>query len=175
MKVVKILIIFVIFFMSGAMCCFGAVNKWNRPQYIKTYVPSNHKYTKLMKEAFSRWTKASNGKIIFYYVNTPKIAQINVHFVETIFEADNSIGMEERRISRRGNRLRSNIYIAEQTYNNKNLKKNTVFTVMLHEIGRSIGMPFSSNKLSIMHPIPNEKQEILASDVNKLNILYQFK
>jgi len=64
----KFIILIFIFVLINPLQALPAPAKWARPQCIKTYVPPKHKHTKLMKEAFEKWSKASGNKIKFYYV-----------------------------------------------------------------------------------------------------------
>lgn len=167
--------LFVIFFMLlTPLETFTQPVKWKRPQYIKTYIPKNHKNTTMMKEAFTRWSKHSKGKIKFYFVHSPKIAQIRVNFVDIIPYDEWAVSTEERMV-RRGNKIRSTIYIASSTYSGKKLSRDEIFTIMLHEIGHSLGLPHTKNKMSVMYPTPNAKQEIQTSDIYKLHRLYNIK
>jgi len=69
----KFIILIFIFVLINPLQALPAPAKWARPQCIKTYVPPKHKHTKLMKEAFEKWSKASGNKIKFYYVHTPEV------------------------------------------------------------------------------------------------------
>ena len=170
----RIIIIFILIFVF-APSVDAAFSRWQNPRYLKTYVQANHKYTKMMKSAFSRWTQASNGKVVFYYVNNPRIAQITVSFTNYIPESETAIGLESARISRSGRRLRSHIYIAEESFTYKNYSQDEIFTAMLHEIGHCLGLKHDRNKLSIMYPRVDVKQEILKSDIDNLYRIYNIK
>ncbi|MBQ8167927.1 matrixin family metalloprotease [bacterium] len=172
---IKITLLLIIFFVSFALPVFSAPARWARPQYIKTYIPQKHRNAKMMKEAFSRWTKASNKNVKFYYVNNPKIAQITVHFVDVVPDHEWSVGLTERRISRRNHTLRSNIYIASESHDGKILSRDEVFTIMLHEIGHALGLSHTRNKLSVMYPVEDVSQEILPSDIKNLYRIYGLK
>ncbi len=171
---IKLIVLVLIFLFSCSLEVFSAPAKWARPQYIKTYVPPKHKHTKMMKEAFDSWSKASNHKVKFYYVHNPKIAQIRVNFVETMPYDEWSTSSQESMV-RRGKRLRTYIYIASSEYEGKKLDKKYIYKQMQHEVGHSLGLPHTKNKLSIMYPATNISQNIQKADIDRLNMLYGFK
>ena len=174
MMLLRIIIFLFIFLFLTPFEVLSAPAKWRRPQYIKSYVPSDHINTKMVKEAFERWAKVSKGKIKFYFVHSPKIAQIRVNFVDIIPYDEWAVSSEERMV-RRGRKIRSSIYIASSTYSGKKLSRDEIFTIMLHEVGHSLGVPHTQNKLSVMYPTVDVKQEILQSDIKKLHMLYNIK
>jgi len=170
----KFIILIFIFVLINPLQALPAPAKWARPQCIKTYVPPKHKHTKLMKEAFEKWSKASGNKIKFYYVHTPKIAQIRVEFYELNPYDEWNVGTQDSYI-RRTKKLRSHIYIASTTYDGEKLSKDELFGIMLHEIGHCLGLQHTRNKLSIMHPTRNKNQKIAQTDVDRLKMLYNIK
>jgi len=170
----KWLILFLIFVILAPTMVSAAPTKWARPQYIKTYVPPKHKHTHMMKEAFERWSKASNRKFKFYYVSTPKIAHIRVNFCDVIPYDEWSLSTQEQYV-RRGKKLRSTIYIASMSHDGDKLSKDEIFTLMLHEVGHSLGLPHTKNKLSVMYPTEDVSQEILPTDIARLYSIYGIK
>lgn len=171
---IKLILLILLFLFICPLESLSTPAKWARPQYIKTYVPPKHKHTKIMKDAFDTWSKASNNKVKFYYVHNPQIAQIRVNFVETMPYDEWSTSSQETMV-RRGKRLRTHIYIASQEFEGKKLDKKYIYKQMLHEVGHSLGLPHTKNKLSVMYPTTNISQSIQASDINRLNTLYGFK
>lgn len=170
----KLFLLILIFFFNCPLEAISVPAKWARPQYIKTYVPPKHKHTKMMKDAFDSWSKASKNKVKFYYVHNPKIAQIRVNFVETMPYDEWSVSTQETMV-RRGKRLRTHIYIASQRYDGEKLGKKDIYALMLHEVGHSLGLPHTKNKLSIMYPTTTISQNIQQTDIDRLNSLYGFK
>jgi predicted Zn-dependent protease len=71
--------------------------------------------------------------------------------------------------------LHAKIYIAEKDSNMQSLSEDAVFTVMLHEIGHAIGLEHTNNRMSIMYPSEDDRQEILQSDLKILGGIYGWK
>lgn len=153
---------------------FALDNKhWRYPNQLKTYIPPNHKRTVMMKHAFAEWTKLTGGKFVFRYVTSPNVAQIKVYFVEKIPNADREIGLTRFYYTKSLKMAGAQIYIADKTADGRVLGKDSVYTVMLHEIGHAMGISeHSKNPLSIMYPVENDAQEILKSDLKTLAEIY---
>lgn len=149
--------------------------KWSNPKLIRTYIPANHKRTLMMKHAFAEWTRLTNNKIVFRYVTTKDTADIIVIFVPVIPNADREIGLTKFHSSTFDKLLDAEIYIADKTSDGRVLGKDSVYTVMLHEIGHAIGIAnHSSNPKSIMYPVEDDVQEILQSDLKTLAEIYNW-
>lgn len=149
---------------------------WLYPNKIKAYIPPNHKRTVMMKHAFAEWTRLTNKKILFYYVSSPAKADLKVSFVKSIPNADRQIGLTKSLVLSNGKITSSEILIAEKTTDGRQLGNDAVYTVMLHEIGHAIGlMEHSKNPLSIMYATEDDRQEILKSDLQRLNKIYGWK
>ncbi|MCM1338736.1 MAG: matrixin family metalloprotease [Muribaculaceae bacterium] len=148
-------------------------HRWLYPKQLKVYVPPNHKRTIMMKHAFAEWTRLTSEKMVFKYVTSPNYAKIEVYFVDKIPNADREIGLTRFRYTSSGKMVSAQIYIADKTADGRALGKDSVYTVMLHEIGHAIGISqHSSNPLSIMFPYENDAQEILKSDLKTLAEIY---
>ncbi len=146
---------------------------WMYPKQLKVYIPPNHKRTVMMKHAFAEWTRVTGGKLAFKYAPSPNVAKIQVFFVDKIPNADREIGLTRFRFSNSGKLLSAQIYIAEKTSSGRVLGNDSVYTVMLHEIGHAMGISgHSSDPLSIMYPVEDDKQEILKSDLKTLAEIY---
>lgn len=173
-RIVIIICLVLVFF--GTFCTVSAktVNRrWQYPTKIKTYIPQNHKRTIMMKHAFAEWSRLTNNKIIFRYVDSPKYAQVVVEFVNIVPNAEREIGLTKSTFTSSGGMLRATIYIAEKTSSGYQLGKDAVYTVMLHEIGHAIGIDeHSADPLSIMYPTEDDRQEILKSDLRNLAEIY---
>lgn len=160
--------------------------RWKNPKYIKTYIPTNHRHTPMMKRAFAEWSRKTNNKIIFKYTATKTSADITVRYVKNIQncgETNNAIGCAKSTYyyCTKDSCLFRHVYIdiADQTVNGRDLTpKVEIYTTMLHEIGHSIGLGHNDeNKYSIMSTVPYRsvlKQEIDAQDLKTLAEIYEW-
>lgn len=66
--------------------------------------------------------------------------------------------------------------IADNAPNGALLRKDAVFRIMVHEIGHSLGLPHSSDRMSVMYPTKLSRNQTLAkSDFDSLAKLYGWK
>jgi predicted Zn-dependent protease len=74
--------------------------------------------------------------------------------------------------------INSKIFVSRRSFNNTVMSNTEIYTIMLHEIGHSLGLGHSENKTSIMFKGTNRtlatKQEILDEDIQTLYKLYGF-
>ena len=166
-----IIIIFIILISTNAVL---AVEKWQNPKSIKTYIPQNHANSLMMRHAFEEWTRLTNDKIIFVFVKSKDSSQIDVEFVKQIEnQSDKAIGLTRRKFY--PNRLvHATVYIADKTQQGKSLNRDEIYTTMLHEIGHAIGLDHTNDKKSVMYPGVNVIQEIQKADLDTINALYKF-
>lgn len=151
------------------------LGKWFNPKLLRVYVQPKNPRTEMMKRAFAEWARSTNNKFAFRYISSPEPAEIQVYFVNTIPEekSDRAIGLTSYKKSKRGRMLCATIYIAEKTQDGRQLGRDAVYTVMLHEIGHAMGITqHSKDPLSIMYPTENDAQEILKSDLKTLADIY---
>lgn len=127
----------------------------------------------MMKRAFMEWERKTQNRFSFKFVNNPKFAKIDVYFVEVIPNADKEIGLTTMSTLNSGKLVHAKILIADKSVSGKVLGHNSVYTVMLHEIGHALGIQrHSDDPLSIMYPSEDDAQEILKSDIQTLSNIY---
>jgi predicted Zn-dependent protease len=175
----KFLVIFSILFMFFATTCSQVLAdaRWYEPRNIKTYIP-DHPKKDLMKKAFGAWTKATNGKIVFKYIDNPKQAHIKVNFVRDIYDLTGdktAIGLT-RHQSQGEYMIFAEIIISERSPNGALFRNDAVYRVMVHEIGHAIGIfEHAPAKESIMYYSKASRYATITKyDVDYVKRLYKF-
>lgn len=179
-RVIILFCLIVIYIMSFVGYANAAIGKWYNPTSLKTYIQPGHKRTVMMKHAFAEWSRLTNNRLVFRYVNSPRLAQIKVYFVKKIDvtepNLDKSIGLTRSRTTGHAKQFtRAEIYIADQTQDGRTLSNDEVYTVMLHEIGHAVGLEHSKNPKSVMYLGADVIQEISKADLETLAKLYGWR
>ena len=137
---------------------------------IRVYVPSDDKKAPSMRRAFAKWQAKSFGKLKFRFVGkTP--ADITVVFTEA---ANGSTPISSTTVTYNGTKItKAEIHIATKSKDFKKYSNDYVYTAMLHEVGKAIGMPINSRKrTSIMFAPITVQQDIMKIDIMKLYSVY---
>ncbi len=159
------------FLPTFAVAPTGLSNRPEAPHWVKNkitvHLPKDDRANS-MKKAFNTWTDASDGKLQFSYIESEKMADINVKFTDVVNNSEDPIGSCTLKTS--GLEIqKAEINIATKSKQAKKYSRNYIYTVMLHEVGHALGMQNSPRKrTSIMHSPINEDQDILISDKRTL-------
>ena len=150
------------------------VPHWQK-KVINVYIPKDgdQKTTSILKSAFAKWQSTSAGHISFKYVDKGP-ADIDIVFAETASSASGPISKTS--VSTSGNAIsKAEITIATGDKQYKKYSDNYISTVLLHEVGRSLGMPTTTRKeTSIMYVPVSEKQKLMKIDALKFFSISQW-
>ena len=137
---------------------------------IKVYVPADDSKAPSMRRAFAKWQAKSYGKLKFKFVAKGP-ADIDVAFTES---ASGSTPISSTSITYNDNKItKADIQIATKSKDFKKYSNDYVYTAMLHEVGKAVGMPVNTRKrTSIMFSPLSVQQDIMKFDIMKLYSVY---
>lgn len=158
-----------------------------KTQGLKVYIPKKDMLYATMQQAFIDWQRHTDNNFTFEFVGTKSTANIEVIFLEkgitNICNNSDALGCTTFASAKTlyGNKriLGAKIYISMYDNNGKPMTKNEIYTIMLHEIGHSLGLEHSKDENSLMYAETNsnmaEIQEIQPEDIKALYELYSIK
>ena len=181
MKKILIILCLLLFGLQGI--CSQAdkkriIGKQGVSRGIMVYIPKHEDNAK-MKQAFGEWTKATNGKITFKFISSPRTAQIRVFFVDTLINDDNesAVALASSRKVATGAIKRTDIQIGQRAKfkGAENLTEQEEYETMIHEIGHALGLGHTKNPESVMYPTVGENRKITQEDIDLIYQIYKFK
>ena len=132
---------------------------------LTVFIPQGSDSSGMMQRAFKKWQDKSFGQLTFTFVDKKDTANIIVIFSDKTDGTDNNdIGSYALTI-KGGNITNAEITIVPDY---KKYSKDLVYTIMLHEVGHSLGLIDSKRNLGIMHTPVTEQQDIISNDMIKL-------
>lgn len=187
MKALKIILGFIFALMLALPVLAGG--HWKKNMLL-VYVPE-HEYSPMMNKAFKDWEGRLHQKIQFYnsrFSTTAarkddiNLVDIEVKFVEISGgeEVHNS-GSTTFNSAQSGNFRHAVIVIElsqdekfKQDAQAKAKNDEEIYRIMLHEVGRVLGLTSSSNSQSVMYDKIEEGQTILPEDIENIYNLYNW-
>ena len=144
------------------------VPHWQK-KVINVYIPKDgdKKTISMIKSAFAKWQSVSAGHISFTYVEKAP-GDIDIIFKDAASSSSGPISKTS--VVTSGNSItKAEITIATDDKQYKKYPDKYVSTILLHEVGRSLGLPTNDRKpSSIMHTPVTEKQNLMKMDTVKL-------
>lgn len=153
---------------------------WNK-NMVMVYVPQEEGYTAQITRAFAEWEGKLGRKIQFFQTSNPRdvrLAEIEVQFNRVSGEGAKNTGSTnlqgQTNAFRHANIVINAVYDEEIEKDPQKKAKNDeeIYRVMLHEVGKVIGLPSSANPQSVMSDKIEEKQTILPEDIDNIYQIY---
>lgn len=156
---------------------------WNKNMLL-VYLPEGNEYTPMMSKAISEWEGKFSRKIQFIqttFSRDVRLAEIEVKFNQVTGEEAKNSGSTvltgQTNTFRHGTITINTLYDEEIEKDPAKKEKNNeeIYRIMLHEVGKVMGLPSSQNEMSVMCDEIKDGQTILQEDVDKVYELYGWR
>ncbi len=153
---------------------------WNK-NMVMVYVPQQENYSPQITRAFREWEGRLGRKIQFFQTSNPRdarLVEIEVQFNQVSGEGAKNSGSTnlqgQTNAFRHGNIVINAVYDEEIEKDAAKKAKNDeeIYRIMLHEVGKVIGLQSSSNSKSVMADKIEEGQTILEEDIDNIYQIY---
>lgn len=161
----------------------GKIARWNKKTIKYFYVDSTNYYAKTIENAINTYNKLFKGLFYFEYTKNRDNADVEI-FVKpqfTKFEKSNEafrVGLTNIYLNENNNNIEKAkitlIYKHPIDKNKKNISKEDMYKVVLHELGHAVGISgHSDNENDIMYPTLSKADEKLSQrDRVTIKLLY---
>ena len=166
-----------------------AETRW-RKNMLLIYVPQ-HEYEAKMNSAFKDWESRLRQKIQFYNTRLSKTAaqkeNLNLVDIEVAFQTSSgeyaeNAGMVNCNLAGSGAFRYAQIVIVLKELDDATkadpvaMKKNEeeIYTIMLRQVGKALGLADSPDPNSVMHEIVGENQTITQQNIDDMFTLYRW-
>lgn len=183
MKILKIFLALLLFFGLNLQVFAQEPTHWNKNMLL-IYLPEGQEYTPMMSKAFIEWESKFNRKIQFIqttFSRDVRLAEIEVKFNQVTGEGAKNSGSTvlsgQTNTFRHGVITINTLYDEEMEKDPAKKEKNNqeIYRIMLHEVGKVLGLPSSENQQSVMHDEILDNQSILQEDIDKIYELYGWR
>lgn len=184
MKALKILL--GLFLLAGLFCTQVFAQEpthWNKNMLL-VYMPEGNEYTPMMSKAFIEWEGKFARKIQFIqttFERDVRLAEIEVKFNQVSGEEAKNSGSTvltgQTNTYRHGTITINTLYNEEIEKDPAKKAQNDaeIYRIMLHEVGKVMGLPSSENPQSVMNDKIVDGQTILQEDIDKVYELYGWR